>query len=281
MKPTKDALGDRMKFYEKLNQNTFMPLLPICIRLDGKNFSKWTIGLDKPYHKELIELFQNTTKYLVKEINAIIGYTQSDEITLILYSDDAKSKVFFDGKIQKIISVVSSMATAYFNLHCGLINTVKTKTSPDSYFTVNDTATFDCRAWQVPTLMEAVNMLIWRENDAVKNSISSAASSVYSHKELKYKNQQQRLDMLINKGINWNNYPYFFKRGSYIKNTEVYKVFTYVELKELNPKHHAHGNPDMKFKRHSIEILEDFPKLTSISNPVGVIFHNEDILLKV
>ena len=87
-----ETLGDWCKFLEKNFTNDIMiPTLPIIIRLDGNNFHNWTKGLDRPFDKKLNELMVETTKYLVKETNDIVGYTQSDEITLIIYSDNKKS----------------------------------------------------------------------------------------------------------------------------------------------------------------------------------------------
>jgi len=160
------TIGDRMKLLEgEEAKRKFMPVLPICVRLDGKSFHSFCKGLKRPFDKRLSELMVDTTKFLVEESNALVGYTQSDEITLIIYSEDYKSQVYFDGRIQKIVSVLSSAATAFFNSKLSEYLPEKANLLPK----------FDCRAWQVPNKVEAVNVLVWREQDAIKNSISMAA----------------------------------------------------------------------------------------------------------
>ena len=100
-------LGDRMKSYEQKEAGRrFMSLLPVCARIDGKGFSKFTKGLDRPYDRGMSEIMSKTMAYLTQETQASIGYTQSDEISLVWYSPNAKSQIFFDGRIQKMVSVL-------------------------------------------------------------------------------------------------------------------------------------------------------------------------------
>ncbi|KKL92895.1 hypothetical protein LCGC14_1880070, partial [marine sediment metagenome] len=106
-----DNFGDRMKMYEKAESGRrFMPLLPVYARLDGRSFSRFTKGFNRPYDKRMSEAMIDTTKYLVEETNALIGYSQSDEISLVWYSDSIDSQIFFDGKIQKMVSVLAALA---------------------------------------------------------------------------------------------------------------------------------------------------------------------------
>ena len=156
-----DALGDRMKFFEGMESDRrFLPMLPVCSRLDGRSFSKFTKGLNRPYDENFHNLMVETTKYLVEETNANMGYTQSDEISLVWYSEDYASQIFFDGRIQKMNSILSSMASVKFN--------IAMKEMWDGFFeaSMHQTASmdvlkqwdrrrflmplFDCRVWQVP-----------------------------------------------------------------------------------------------------------------------------------
>jgi tRNA(His) 5'-end guanylyltransferase len=89
-----DSLGDRMKAYEQAEAGRmFMPMLPVCVRVDGKAFHSWTRNLDRPYDKRLSDCMIETTEYLVDKTNARIGYTQSDEISLVLYSPDCDTVI--------------------------------------------------------------------------------------------------------------------------------------------------------------------------------------------
>ena len=255
-----DALGDRMKGYEKLMQTHFMPRLPIIVRLDGKGFSKYTKEFQRPYDERLSKAMTGTTMELVKETNACIGYTQSDEITLVYYSDNPEIQVYFDGKIQKIVSVTASIATANFNV---LIKEFMGKEMPLAYF--------DARAFQVSTLGEAANAVLWREQDATKNSISMATRVFYDHREMMNKNGSEMQDMLHAKGINWNDYPTFFKRGTYVQRKEIEANFTPEELKALPPRHHARTNPELTITRNKVMIL-DMPPFSKVINRKDVIF---------
>lgn len=261
-----DDFGDRMKLYEQAEAGRkALPLLPIVIRLDGKGFSKWTKGLERPYDKRLSDIMVEVTEYLVSELGACIGYTESDEISLVLYSDDIKKEVFFDGKIQKLVSVSASMATASFNLRCqGVFD--------------KPIALFDSRVWTVPTLGEAANAILWREQDATKNSISMAARCYYSHKELQNKNGAEMQEMLFQKGVNWNDYPAFFKRGTFVQRRKEQRKFSADELEKLPAQHEARKNPDLVIERSVIKPI-DMPKFSSVKNRVGVIFYGEDPII--
>ena len=221
MKKEKDLFGDRMKFYE--NQTCgikLLPLIPVIARLDGKGFSKFTKGLKRPYDERLSMLMIELTKYLVKETNANCGYTQSDEITLMWYVDDPKSSIYFDGRYFKMVSDLSAMASVFFNKKLNDYLPEKSDKWPRFY----------CRVFNVPTLDEAVNTFLWREKDATKNSITMAASSFYSHKQLDKKNGSEKQEMLFEKGVNWNDYPAFFKRGTYVQRKRILRKFTTDEL---------------------------------------------------
>jgi tRNA(His) 5'-end guanylyltransferase len=206
-----------------------------------------------------------TTKHLVESTNAIVGYTQSDEISLILYTENPATQLFFDGRIQKLTSVVTSMATAFFNRE--LPKALPEKADKFAYF--------DCRVWNVPSTVEAVNTLVWRELDATKNAISMAAQHYFSHKELQNKNGKEMQEMLFQKGVNFNDYPSFFKRGSYIRRVHKAVKFTFDEICNLPDKHEARVNPDLVVERSVVERVE-LPPITKIVNRVDVFFKGAD-----
>ncbi len=258
-----DSLGNRMKEYEMAEAGRMLiPGLPIMLRLDGKGFSTFTRGLERPFDKRLTDLMVATTKFLVEETNAIVGYHQSDEISLVLFTEKPESQLFFDGRIQKLTSVVSSMATAYFNRNLE----VSLPEKKDKF------AYFDCRVWNVPNLVEAANTLVWRELDATKNAISMAAQHYYSHKELQNKNGKEKQEMLFQKGVNFNDYPSFFKRGSYIRRVKKFIKFTTEEISKLPEKHAARLDSDLVVERSVVERVE-LPPITRVANKVDVLFN--------
>lgn len=241
-----DALGDRMKLYEdKESARRFMPLLPIIARLDGKTFSKFTRGLSRPYDKRLTDLMIATMTHLMKETDARVGYTQSDEITLIFYSETHQSQVYMDGRIQKLTSVLASMATSFFVRHLDEALPEKAGAMP----------MFDCRVWVVPTLEEAANVILWRVHDAIRNSVSIAARSNFSHQELQNKNQKVLKQMLLNKGIVWEDYPDFFKWGTMVHSHKTHRPFTVEEIESLPLKHSARSDPTLIVKRTELNRL--------------------------
>jgi len=265
-----DAMGDRLKNYESVEaQRRCMDLLPIIGRLDGKGFSKFTRGLKRPYDKQLSDLMIETTKYLVEETNAVCGYTQSDEITLAWYSSTTESQVYFDGRIQKMVSILAAKCSVRFNKL--LPNYLPSK--------VDSEPVFDCRIWNVPTLEEGANCFLWREFDATKNSISMAAQEFYSHNELMDKNGSDKQEMLFVKGVNWNDYPAFFRRGSYIQRRKIAKKFSTEELEKLPAKHEARINPNLIIERSEYRVL-DMPPFNKVENRVGVIFNGEEPITK-
>lgn len=268
-------LGDRIKAYENLEAGRrLLPLLPIVARMDGRSFHNFAKGLKRPYDERLSQLMIETTRALVQETNARIGYTQSDEISLILYSDDPDSQVYFDGRVHKMVSQLAAQTTAIFNFLLPQYIPEKAEARR-----VDRMPTFDARIFIVPSLTEATNAILWREQDATKNSVSMAARAYYSHDELHNKNSSEMQEMLFQKGVNWNDYPTFFRRGSYIQRITVKKKLTPEELEALPPKHNARLNPDMEFERTEIRPLE-LPPLARVTNRERVLFFGDAPVLK-
>ena len=265
-----ETLGDIQKEYETIEAGqVFIPGLPIIVRLDGRSFSTFTRSLAKPYDKRLSDLMIATTTYLVKETSARVGYTQSDEITLVIHNADSRAEPFFGGRKQKIISTIAALANAYFNKYLAAYLPEKKHLIP----------TLDCRAWCVPTLEYAAANLLWRENDATRNSISMAANTVYSHKELHGKHTGEKQEMLFQKGINWNDYPVFFKRGTYVFRVKKEVKFSTEEIAKLPPKHMARTNPDFLVERYVVE-ASLFPQLGKVTNKVDALFNGLAPILK-
>lgn len=261
-----DDLGDRMKAYEMAEAGRrCMPLLPILARIDGRSFSRFTQGLERPFDRRLSELMIDTVKFLVRETNAACGYTQSDEITLAWYSPTHDTQVIFDGRISKLLSVLASMTAAYFTRHLPA-------RLPAEY--VDKLPHFDARVWNVPNLEEAANVFLWREFDATKNSISMAARAHYSHKQLDGKNGGEMLEMLRDKNVQWDDYPDFFKRGTYVQRRKTLRRFTADELDKLPPLHEARKDPKLMVERTDYVALV-LPPLARIENRAGVLFRGE------
>lgn len=230
MSNKKDSLGDRMKEnYENRAKTYLVRRMPVIIRLDGKAFHTFTKGLKKPYDEIFHNTMNTTMKYLCENIQGCkLGYTQSDEITLLLTDyDTLDTDAWFDNNVQKICSVSASMATMAFNKYLRdfsrdtlrRINNAFTCTmEEDRYATVLENAIekgamFDSRCFNIPE-DEVTNCLIWRQQDATRNAIQMLGQCNFSHKELQNKSCNDIQDMLmLEKGINFNDMPTEFKRG--------------------------------------------------------------------
>jgi len=226
----KDALGDRMKeFYEDRNRIKLPRRTYTIIRIDGKAFHTYTKGLERPFDDGLIEDMNATTAYLCKNIQgAKFGYVQSDEISLILTDfDGLGTHAWFDNNLQKMVSVAASMATSEFNrLRLVRDSRENIEFHRSEYMEASvirgfKMAQFDARAFQIPFIDEVENYFIWRQQDAVRNSISSVAQSLYSHKKLNGVKTDQMQELIFQKGINWNDYDFRKKRGAVIGKVEV------------------------------------------------------------
>lgn len=226
----KTTLGDRMKNnYENITRYYLTRRMPVIIRIDGKAFHTFTRGFKKPFDDVLVKTMQDTMKYLCENIQGcVIGYTQSDEISLVL-TDYAEltTDAWFGNNLQKMCSVSASMATLAFNKaftrniskQSKRFYTEYLKEKDASYIetlenAVNKGAMFDSRVFTIPK-EEVCNYLIWRQQDATRNSIQSVGQANFSQKELHGKSCNNIQDMLMTqKGINWNDYSTTLKRGS-------------------------------------------------------------------
>lgn len=228
-----DNLGDRMKTYEYVTRTYLTRRTPVIIRIDGKAFHTFTKAFDKPFDEVFIKTMQETMKYLCENVEGcVLGYTQSDEITLVLCDyKKLTSQAWFDNNIQKMCSVSASIATMVFNRF--FEETVETYANSVPYYgsiypcdeqeeiyinilkkAVRKGAMFDSRTFNIPK-EEVNNCLLWRQQDATRNSIQAVAQANFSHKQLEGKNCNELQEMLWQeKGINWNNLPTHLKRGS-------------------------------------------------------------------
>lgn len=206
-----DELGNRMKENYENRTRYFLPRRTFTIlRLDGKAFHTYTKGLKKPFDNGLSEDIDNAIIAMLPQIQgSVFAYTQSDEISILL-TDFAtpQTDTWFDGNIQKICSVASSIMTAEFNkkrlLRIGrFIDDVAEEKNVTNIIDTQDLAYFDCRAFTIPDRVEVMNYFRWRQQDCIRNSVSMVAQVNYSHKELHGKSQSMMHEMLHQKGVNW------------------------------------------------------------------------------
>uniref|UniRef100_UPI00307C293B tRNA(His) guanylyltransferase Thg1 family protein n=1 Tax=Clostridium sp. TaxID=1506 RepID=UPI00307C293B len=216
----RDELGIRMKnFYESVPKTKLLRRTPVAIRIDGKAFHSFTRGMKKPFDFILIESMQKTMQYLCENIQGcVLGYTQSDEITLLLIDyKRLNSDAWFDYEVQKMCSIAASMATMAFNRY--FAEAAAAAMEDEVYAealqkAVQKGAMFDARCFNIPK-EEAANLIYWRQLDAARNSVQMVGQANFSHKQLQGKSCEQIQDMLMQeKMFNWNELETCLKRGS-------------------------------------------------------------------
>lgn len=211
----KDSLGDRQKAYEAVNDRILVPKMPFIIRVDGKAFHTYTRGFVKPFDNIMGITMIEVTKKLCEEIpGAVLGYTQSDEITIVCkYTDRIVSQAWFNGRVRKIETIAASKATKWFNkifsekVHDYIENFEGTKEYKNTlrlfYNKKIGMAEFDARAFNIPE-WDCINNVIWRQQDATRNSIEAVGHANFSTKELHKVNCDGIKEMLLKqKNINW------------------------------------------------------------------------------
>lgn len=226
-----NSLGDRMKQYEAVSKSKLIRRMPLILRLDGCHFHTFTKGFEKPFDAVLMNSMIRTMKFLCQNIQGcVFGYTQSDEISLILVDyKKLNSSAWYDSEVQKMCSVAASLCTLKFNeifreavesfssfrYHISQYAEYMHETFLTAYNKALETgATFDCRAFNVPK-EDVCNCIIWRQQDATRNSIQSLAQSVFSHKELHGLSCDKLQDKLFKeRDVNWNDLETYKKRGT-------------------------------------------------------------------
>ena len=176
------------------------------------------------------------------------------------------SQIFFDGKIQKMVSVLAGMASVTF------YEMYRTIFGGQTAF--DNLPHFDARVFQLPNKIETANTFLWRERDATKNAISMAASSMFSHNELHKKNGSDMQEMMWQKGTNFNDYPAFFKRGTFVRRELVDIELSTEEYANI-PENHR---PDSMFVQRHRMVELDMPSFGTVTNRVEVIFDKTDPL---
>lgn len=197
MDTKKMSLGDRMKGYYEEAYKVVLPMrMPVILRLDGRCFHTLTRKMDKPFDTKFIGMMSSLAMHLCHEVaTAQMAYIQSDEISLLLHNyKRLTSQAWFGNEIQKIVSVSAGAASAYFSLTLGRY------------------ATFDSRTFVLPEA-EVCNYFIWRQQDAIRNSVQALAQSLYSAKQLYKRDQSELLAMCDVKEKPWRFLRTHLQRG--------------------------------------------------------------------
>ncbi len=244
-----DELDKKMRIYETAHDHSVLPGLYIVTRIDGRCFT--TLTKDKhcfeaPYDIKFRDMMVETVKHLMQcGFKVVYGYTQSDEISLLLHQDECT----FERKERKLNSVLAGEASAKFSLMLG------------------DVGAFDCRICQLPNEKLVVDYFRWRNEDSHRNALNahcywSLRNEGFSPKKatanfLKMSTAEKN-EFLFQKGINFNELPNWQKRGIGI-------YWESYEKEGINPI----TNEVVKAKRNRLKVDFDLPMKDEYSEFVG------------
>lgn len=264
---TDDKFGDKIKAREQEEAGRKADSTkPLMARLDGRSFHTFTRGLNRPYDIALSSCMIDAMRHMVEETHATLGYVQSDEISLMWEPKQEASQHLFDGKYQKLCSVLSAICSVKFNSLLSIRLPAKADEAP----------VFDCRVWNVDTLEEAADVFVWRQADCVKNAVSMAAQAVFSHKLLQKRNTKEKIEMLRIEGVDFEKYPEFFKLGTYARRDSVIKTLSEAELMNIPEKFRPTG-PVQRSEVHTFFL----PSLRRVTNKVECLIHREEPIVNV
>ncbi len=175
----------------------------LVIRIDGRGFHTFTRKMERPYSRPLADALDQAAMALCGEmIGCRFAYGQSDEYSFLLTDFEKEtSALWFDGNVQKIVSVSASLFTGCFNRAFG----------------GEQIAAFDSRVLVISQRAEVEKYFLWRQLDASANSLNMLASAYHPHEDLVGKSTQEKHEMLFAKGVNWAKQPADFKRGRVVR----------------------------------------------------------------
>ncbi|KAI8651978.1 TRNA(His) guanylyltransferase [Fusarium sp. Ph1] len=226
--PPSKSLASRMKEYEATTEIHLDASKPAVLRLDGHSFSKFTASFAKPFDERLHTAMVKTSADLLGAYSsATLAYTQSDEITLV-FPDGVGSQ--FNGRVTKIASLAAGRCSVHFYSHLvdALVETPEPPVKgfcplPFPHFENQTLPHFDGRLFNVPSVEECLSNVIWRcRGDAIRNSVSGFARSLFTTEELHGKNKDDMLEMVKKKGFPYQkSVPKWALEGSMVKRTLV------------------------------------------------------------
>lgn len=269
-----DTLGDRMKTYESAwTEVRFAndPAKPIYARIDGRSFSRFTRGMNRPFDARMTAAMIDTTERLVRDTHACIGYTQSDEISLVWLPGGDMSELFFGGKVQKTVSIVASLAAAAFNRS---VLRWFGEDADRANVLADRLPHFDTRVIQLPSRAETINMILWRCNDASRNAVSMAARAVFPHSALHGRGSGEMLGMLTAKGVVFDDYPESFRHGTFVRRRVFDRPYTETELANIPERHRP--EPGTMVTRSEVTRLTIPVAFRFVQNREAVVFDDDE-----
>jgi len=199
-----DDLDAKMRVFETAHDHCVLPGIHIVVRLDGRGFTRLTkdvMAFEAPFDARFRDVMVAVVQHLMESgVRAVFGYTQSDEISLLLHRDETS----FGRKERKLNSILAGEASGVASLRFG------------------KPVAFDARVCQLPTEALVVDYFRWRQEDATRNALDAhcywalrgdgvaprAAADQIAGRSIAEKNE-----FLFQRGTNFNDLPAWHKRG--------------------------------------------------------------------
>lgn len=264
-----DPLGDKVKAYEDVgNLRSFKSDAFLLARVDGRAFHTFTKGAKKPVDMWLLTAMIEATKAVSADLHPRLAYVQSDEATFCWHFASPEAGALpFGGREQKLCSVIAAAFT-------GAFITALIETDPQRYRERGIVPAFDCRVWEVPTVDDQRDAFAWREKDAIKNAVSTAACTIATPKELESLKHNERINLMLQRGFDWEALPQEYKRGAYVRRiarqmTLEPDVLERIPMSKRPP-------PGSLVTRHSVEVDLKLKTIESVYNWYDVLAHGAE-----
>lgn len=230
-----NTLSDRMLYFRGLTDYKLMPKSYVMVMIDGRAFSHSVKNkFKKPFDDDFIRMMNETAKYVCENVSGCkLAYVQSDEVSFVLTDfDDINTESFFGFRINKMLSIIASLATAKFNqlmMDYRISQVVGSSASAgDTVQMCRDTVNngplyqFDCKVWNVPRYEDVFAWFLYRQIDCVRNSKQQAAQTWLSHSQLKGLNTDEQVKLLKEAhNIDWNDFDDGKKYGRFVYKEEM------------------------------------------------------------
>lgn len=268
-----DPLGDKVKAFEDAsNEQAFAPNAFLLARVDGRAFHTFTKGMGKPADLWLLDSMIHATIETASDFKSRLAYVQSDEATFCWrYETPAHGSLPFNGRIQKLCSLIAGIFSASF------IDGLMAR-DPKRYLELGRVPAFDCRIWEVPSAQDQVEAFAWREKDAVKNAVSSAASTVATATELAGMKHRERLALLEARGFDWESLPLAFRSGAYIRRQSRMSEIDAETLAKIPPA--KRPAPGALFLRHETAVDPRLLSIHQVYNAYEFFAHGAEPLIQ-
>ena len=258
-------IGDRVRALEAVETGRRLAgALPVCARLDGRGFSRFTRDMARPFDPGMTAAMIATATELVARSGARVAFVQSDEVSLLFERNSPEAGLLFDGKVQKVVSVLAGIAAAKFAREVAGRFPHKADALPH----------FDCRAFGVPSREAAAEAILWRTLDARRNALNQVAHHHLGDRATRGVGWEGRVAMLRERGVDPGAHPVENMRGAFVRRVTRTRGLDAGDLARI-----PEGRRPETVERSSVEVVP-MPPLWRVGNAVEVLFDGAEPVLR-